>query len=259
MKDLKEYEKFAIETAKEAWELIKNTGSEIVEMKKGIDFSTVADIESEKLIISKIKERFPEHAILAEESGESDTKSDFVWVIDPLDGTKNFKRKIPLFCISISLKYKNEPIVGVIFDPNTDKMYHASKGNGAFVNGNPIRVSDINNLKESYVCIDISDLDIPNEEKEIELRILQKFIEESGRIRSYGTMLAACFIAEGGLEAYFDPNGTVKETDFSAAIVLVKEAGGFVSFEKNPINNEKRHLLITNNSVNEDVFKALKA
>lgn len=257
--DFKEMERFAVGVARGAGRLVTDIAKPyITRMKGDVDISTNADEKSEKFIIDKIKNRFPEHSIVSEES-RMGGKSEFVWIIDPLDGTKNFKRNIPLFCISIALEYKGETVVGVVFDPNNNRTYHATKGCGAFLDNRKIGVSDINKLSKAFVYLDTSTFNLPEKEKKIALRRVSEFVRKSGRIRSYGCILCLCYLAQGSFDVYFDPVGTLKETDFPAALLIAKEAGAFVSFEKNPVNKKRKHLLVTNGKINKEVLEILKA
>src|SRR2546430_1454341 len=119
-----------------------------VELKGHANLVTVADKEAEALIICRIRERYPHHAILAEESGASGLfgAADGKWIIDPLDGTTNFAHQYPFFCVSIGFEQKGEIVCGAVYDPCRDEMFSAARGLGSFVNGNTIRVSDVNKV-----------------------------------------------------------------------------------------------------------------
>ena len=149
MKELK----VAIMAAKEAGKIhlnyFKNEGL-LLKEKNPRDLLTKADVESEKKIISIIKDHFPEHKILAEESGMEKLKSEYLWVIDPLDGTANFFKGHRDFCVLISLVKKKEILLGVTWFPLTQELYVAEKGKGATKNGNPIKVSDESEIEKMY-------------------------------------------------------------------------------------------------------------
>src|SRR6185369_10609451 len=112
-----------------------------LQQKGVIDLVTEFDKRSEEVIISSIQQNFPEHSILAEESGHNNTISEYQWVIDPLDGTTNFAHGIPVFSVSIALLKNNSPVVGVAYDPLRDEMFSAEAGQGASLNQRPIHVS----------------------------------------------------------------------------------------------------------------------
>lgn len=141
-----DYLSVAIEAAKEAGKFLKmNLGKvkNIERKREEINLVTEIDKGSEKKIIEFIKSKFPNHGILAEESGETSKTSEYKWIIDPLDGTTNYTHSFPVFCVSIALEYKGEVIIGVVYDPNLDELFYAEKGKGAFLNGKKnLRIKD---------------------------------------------------------------------------------------------------------------------
>jgi len=141
----------ATEAAKEAGELLLSKLDTNLEkkLKKPKDFVTDADIESENLILGKIKESFPQHSILSEESGETKNESDSKWIVDPLDGTNNFVTKLPTFGVSIALEQASEIKLGVIFLPYFNELLTAEKGKGALLNGKKICVSKTKEIEAS--------------------------------------------------------------------------------------------------------------
>ncbi len=146
----------AIKAAKEAGKIILSYYSKNVNaISKGSTYNLVtkADIASENKIVSIIKDKFPGHSILTEESGEEIHKSDYCWVIDPLDGTNNFYHKFPMFCISIALYKKGKPLIGVVFDPLKKELFYAGKNEGAFLNNKKIKVSSSNKLSKSLLAL----------------------------------------------------------------------------------------------------------
>ena len=148
------YLDIAIFAAKEAGKIHRKyfqTDIQIETKSSSFDLLTIADIESEKVIISAIKNHFPEHNFLAEENKYEKTNSEFTWVIDPLDGTNNFVSRMPIFCSSIALACNNKIILGVVYDVMRDELFTAEKSKGAFLNGKPIRVSSMENLEKSLL------------------------------------------------------------------------------------------------------------
>ena len=134
----------AVKAAKVAGEIQRNYFDKGVEIKtkagKHHNRVTIADLESEKVIVSLIRKHYPEHNIFAEEGEYKTTDSEYNWIIDPLDGTNNFSRGIPIFCVSIALAKNNEVILGVIYDVLKNELFTAEKGKGAFLNGKKIKV-----------------------------------------------------------------------------------------------------------------------
>src|SRR5512140_1266356 len=119
-----------------------------IEYKGDVDLVTVADRESEKLIVARIRERFPQHDILGEEGTRQESGAEFKWYVDPLDGTTNFAHGFPVFCVSMGLERKGERIAGVLYDPTRDELFAAEKGSGATLNGQRLQVSKVSNLGE---------------------------------------------------------------------------------------------------------------
>src|SRR5213595_291476 len=122
-----------------------------IEYKGEADLVTAADRKSETLIRDRIRTLWPSHDVLGEEEGLRDTGSEYRWYVDPLDGTTNFAHGFPVFCVSIALQHREQMIVGLCFDPTRDELFAAERGQGAFLNDRPIRVSKIDALKESLV------------------------------------------------------------------------------------------------------------
>ncbi|MHB8841646.1 MAG: inositol monophosphatase family protein [Candidatus Aquicultor sp.] len=144
----------AVELALHAGHLIKRLAKQphTITYKGAIDLVTEADVQSEALVIAGIKERFPDHGILAEEKGSEQGESEFLWIIDPVDGTTNYAHGFPVYGVSIALEYRGEVIVGVVYEPNLDELFTAEKGKGAFLNGAPIRVSETRDLDKSLLA-----------------------------------------------------------------------------------------------------------
>src|SRR5258706_5708740 len=123
-----------------------------IEYKGDVDLVTVADRESEALIVGRIRERFPKHDILGEEGTRTESGADYKWYVDPLDGTTNFAHGFPVFCVSIALEHKGERIAGVLYDPTRDELFAAEKGSGATLNGAHLSVSKTAKLGEALVA-----------------------------------------------------------------------------------------------------------
>ena len=183
---------------------------------KGIgDIVTEADKTSEKLITERLESRFPDYAILGEEFGMSAVQSNNCWVTDPLDGTANYAARCPIFAVAIGLLHNGSPILGVVFDPNADRMFSAVKDGGATLNGGPIRVND----REKLDPIGLFGFGSPV------LEMLHPFIQKCGKGRSLGSAaLHICSVAAG----YFDGSLDfyTKLWDIAAAAVILQEAGG---------------------------------
>lgn len=226
----KEFIDTAIAAAKLAGEFIlDNLGKiskEDIHLKKKADFVTRVDNESERIILSLIKEHFPDHRILAEESlKEIETKM-YRWIIDPLDGTTNFVHGYPVFSISIALEYRKEIVLGVVFDPSRDELFTAEKGRGAFLNNRRISVSDIRDIGYGLITTGF-----PFRQKDMISKYLEVFknvfLEVSDLRRAGSAALDLAYLACGRCDGFFEIG--LSTWDIAAGEILIREAGGIVT------------------------------
>lgn len=219
-----------IETAKTAGAFIRKESKTFDRSKiesKGLnDLVSYVDKEAEKIIVSRLKEILPEADFIAEEGTEVQSGKDYTWIIDPLDGTTNFIHGIPIFAVSIGLKYHEELVLGVVYEVNFDECFYARKGNGAFMNGQPIHVSKPSTLSESLV---VTGFPYSAFEKiDDYLKILRKLMETCHGLRRLGSAATdLCYVACGRAEGFFEYD--LKPYDVAAGVVILTEAGGSVS------------------------------
>lgn len=200
---------------------------EIATKYNDFDVVTRADKESEALIISKINETFPDHDILAEESGEYSRRSSWRWVIDPLDGTTNFSQGLPLFCVSIALEHDGEPVVGVVYAPYLNEMFSAVKGAGATLNGCPIHCSKKTSLNMAVVSTGLP-VD-KKENRDNNLPAISKVgVEVRGLRRLGSAAIDLCYTAAGFLDGYWEL--ALHRWDISAGSLIASEAGATVGY-----------------------------
>ena len=196
-------------------------GLNIVE-KQQLDFVSEVDKLAEAEIIKELRRAYPDHAILAEESGATG-KGPLQWVIDPLDGTHNYLRGIPHFCVSIALLDKGVPQHGVVFDPLRDELYTASKGDGAYVNDRRMRVTKRENLGGAMIATGF-----PFRQREhltAQLDMTRAILGQAEDIRRSGSAaLDLAYVAAGRLDGYFEIG--LKPWDMAAGVLLVHDAGG---------------------------------
>lgn len=188
------------------------------------DIVTQADKLSEKLIINNIHTYYPTHSILSEESGEETQKdSEYKWIIDPLDGTTNFSSGLPLFSISIAIQKNGETVVGVVYAPYLNEVFHAIKGAGAFLNGNPIMVSRNSDPAKSVLATGFPvDKNInPDNNLDNVARIMPQI---RGLRRLGSAAIDLCYVAAGFLDGYWELN--LHKWDIAAGELIVSEAGG---------------------------------
>ena len=221
------------------------------------DFVTSADKRTEKILIEELQKSHPEYGIVTEESGvinKSNSKNK--WIIDPIDGTMNFLNGIPQFAISVGYEEDNEIKCGVIFNPITNEMYLAEKGNGAYLNNSRIRVSNKKSIKDSIIVTGG-----PKQSSKIKEKIFSEYINVSknvSNVRKFGSAaLDVAYVACGRFDGYWQRE--LNYWDIAAGIIILKEAGGYVDFfeedEKLPL---KKNILASNSFIHEELRGLIK-
>lgn len=204
---------------------------------KGLhDYVTNVDKACEQVIISTILKSYPDHQILAEESGESGAQGDYQWIIDPIDGTTNFMRGIPHFCISIALAHKGTVQHAVVYDPVREEMFTASRGAGAQLNGYRIRVSGGKDLNGALLATGFPfrmKHFLPDYQK-----VFNKFFEQAADVRRAGAAaLDLAYVAAGRFDGFWEAGLNIWDT--AAGELLVREAGGVVTDFAGGMNHTK--------------------
>ncbi len=220
----------AMEWAKDAGEVtlryFRSHDLKSVTKQNDFDVVTEADKASERLIIDSIRREFPTHSILSEESG-SDTVADseWLWVIDPLDGTTNFNQGLPVYSISIALQHNGETVVGVVYAPYLGEMFHAATGEGAFLNGKKLHCSENDRLSTMVTATGM-----PYDRDRHPDNNLDNIARVSMQVRGIRRMGSAAidlaYTAAGYFDAYWELN--LNLWDIAAGALLVREAGGIV-------------------------------
>jgi len=201
-----------------------------IRAKRANDFVTQVDKAAEAAIIDILRQAYPDHAILAEESGESSgdkggAKSEYLWIIDPLDGTTNFIHGFPQYCVSIALQHRGVTAHGVVYDPAKNELFTASKGGGAFLDDRRIRVSKCASLKDALVGTgfpfkELSRLDLY-------CRQLKEMMQSSSGVRRAGAAaLDLAYVAAGRMDAFWEMG--LAPWDMAAGALMIQEAGGLV-------------------------------
>ncbi|EME70115.1 fructose-1 6-bisphosphatase [Paramagnetospirillum caucaseum] len=226
--------------------------------KKGpADFVSSADLRAEKTLRAELKKARPGFGFLLEEGGEvaGDDKSQR-WIIDPIDGTTNFLHGIPNFCISIALERDGELVAGVVYQPLGDEMFHAEKGAGAFLNEHRLRVSARRKLEETVIATGIPFIGRPGHETF--LKELGAVMGQVAGIRRFGSAaLDLAYVAAGRCDGYWETG--IKPWDIAAGIVLVKEAGGYVTdFQGGSKMLDNGEVLAANDHLHQPLLKLLK-
>lgn len=194
---------------------------------------TEYDIKSEDTIRSLIREQYPSHNLLGEEYGFEDHKSEYTWIIDPLDGTSNFAAALPWFGILIALLKEDVPILAGAYLPVSDELYLAEEGKGAFKNGQEISVSSETDLRNTLCCYSL-DFTEDKSKTDREVSIIKSLVRSCRNLRSTNCLVDHCYTADGRIGAAM--NQTMKIWDIVAPYLILKEAGGAITdFEGNEL------------------------
>jgi myo-inositol-1(or 4)-monophosphatase len=199
-----------------------------ISYKGEVDIVTESDKRSEEIIVARIREHFPGHAIIAEEGGGASAAragAKYCWHVDPLDGTTNFAHGYPCFAVSIGLSEDGEPIAGVVFNPVSGEFFSAARGEGAFLNEQPIRVSSVEKLATSLVA---TGFPTHQRKRSANMNYYWEFTLRSHGVRRDGSAaLDLCSVACGRFDAYWEFR--LNSWDTAAGVLLVREAGGIVT------------------------------
>jgi myo-inositol-1(or 4)-monophosphatase len=196
-----------------------------VRAKQRNDFVTRVDHAAEEAILEVVRKAYPDHAVLAEESGRSAGSAEYQWIIDPLDGTTNFIHGFPQYCVSIAIRHRDALAHGVIYDPARNELFTASRGRGAFLNDRRIRVSKCTRLSDALVGTgfpfkEVSRLDLYT-------RQLTNLMKSSSGVRRAGAAaLDLAYVACGRLDAFWEMG--LSAWDMAAGALMILEAGGLV-------------------------------
>jgi myo-inositol-1(or 4)-monophosphatase len=193
-----------------------------VEYKGDFDVVTAADRASEALIVERLRARYPSHSIVAEEGSGIDQRSEYVWYVDPLDGTTNFAHGYPAFAVTLGLEHRGELAAGVVFDPLRDEFFSSEKGGGAYLNQRPIRVSTVSSLEESLLATGF-----PSRKRHQDVNVYffhQAAMLAHGVRRAGSAALDLCNVAAGRLDGFWEFG--LNPWDMAAGLLLVSEAGG---------------------------------
>lgn len=197
-----------------------------IEQKGRNDFVSDADRAAEQAVISVIKRHYPDHAILAEESGQ-EGESEYTWVIDPLDGTTNYLHGFPVFCVSVALMHNGRVEHGCVYDPLRQELFTASRGEGAQLDGRRIRVTGLTQMDKALLGTGFPYRD-SNMEISPYMGMLEKAIRETSGIRRGGAAaLDLCYVASGRLDAFWETGLAI--WDIAAGAIIIREAGGIIS------------------------------
>ena len=247
-----------INIAREAGEIIREGFGKSfkIEFKTGENnLVTEIDEASELLIVNFVKKNFPAHGILAEEGGSSNSNAEYIWVIDPLDGTSNFAHSLPIFAVSIGVQKNGETIAGVVYDIMNDIVYSAEKNSGAFSNEVKINVSDREKLSQSMLVTGF-----PYDIKDNPGKAFERFellTKSSRAMRRLGSAaIDFCYVAKGVFDGFWEVH--LHPWDICAGKLIVEEAGGKVTdFKGNPIDIFSKKILSTNGKIHTEIINLM--
>lgn len=223
--------------------------------KSATELVTEADEASEKAIIETIRSVFPEHEVLAEESGLNTGKTDCRWIVDPLDGTTNFAHQLGIFAVSIAFALNENVVVGVVMSPLTHELFSAVDGEGAELNGRPIRISEQRKVSESLLVTGFPYHLNVNAES-----LFNRFYhctQASLGVRRLGSAaLDLCYVACGRFDAFWEEN--LHAWDVAAGMLIAREAGAMVTdFAERPFRLGKKEILASNGHIHKEMLSLL--
>jgi len=252
------YLQVAIAAAKEAGRVqMEHFGhSHEVEYKGETNPVTIVDKLCDQTITRMILSSFPDHDLLTEESLFEMKGSPWKWIIDPLDGTTNYFRGFPCFCVSIGLEVEGEVILGVVYNPILDELFHAEKGGGAFLNGNRISVSQEDRLDRSFLCTGFP-YDV-RENVDFYVSFFREFIAKSFALRRPGSAaIDLCYVAAGRFDGFWEFK--LHAWDVAAGGLMVSEAGGKVTdFQERPLNIYSGKILASNGLIHGEMLRVIQ-
>lgn len=236
----------AIEIAQNAGAILKeHNGDRQITFKSEIDLVTDYDKRSEAYIVNALRQAFPDHALHGEEGTRINKGADYEWMIDPLDGTTNFAHSLPIFSVSLGLAHFGEPLLGVVYDPSREEIFSAIKGEGAHLNGKPIRVSTTSNLNHSLLVTGFpydARINPDNNVKEF-----VQFTMRSQAVRRLGSAaLDLCYVASGRFDGFWEKR--INLWDVAAGTIIAREAGGVVT-EANGESPIPHHCIVASNGL----------
>jgi myo-inositol-1(or 4)-monophosphatase len=256
--DIEHAKRVGIEAIYSGAKVIRNYFGHIsqIHQKGAFELVTEADTESEKQIVETIRKAFPDHAILAEESGANQGATEYQWLIDPLDGTTNYVHHLPFFTIAIALVVRGKIELGLVLNPMDGELYSAIAGKGAALNGNPIQVSST-----ASVCDSLLVTGFPYDFSEIAEPAMKRFSvcqQASQGVRRLGSAaLDLCYLACGKFDGFWEQN--LKPWDKAAGAIIATEAGAVITnFSNKPFSINQNNILVTNGRIHQEMLSLLK-
>jgi len=231
-----------------------------VEKKGAIDLVTEIDRDVERMFRALIAERFPDHAVLAEEfatDGDRGRMAEYTWIFDPVDGTTNYAHGLPIFCSAASLERDGDPIVAAIYDPSRRELFTAERGGGAWLNGAPLLVSDAAALIDALLCTGFP-YTVHTRARDL-LDLFGDFLGKARAVRRLGSaQIDLAYVAAGRLDGFWEVH--LNPWDISAGALLVREAGGQVSaLDGGPFASRRGEIVASNGRIHGEMTGVIRA
>lgn len=249
---------FAVRLVKGAGEILLDhfgQGVEVRSKSSEIDLVTEADLASERFIVKTIRSQYPEHSVLSEEKVGEERGSDYVWLVDPLDGTVNYAHRFPAFCVTVALQYRGDPILGVTYDPLRGELFAVEKGRGVTLNDRSLRVSETERLVQALVATGFpyKRATIPDNNLAEFNRVLPKV---QGVRRGGSAALDLAYVAAGRLDGYWESH--LSPWDWAAGALMVQEAGGKVTDRNGQLwTFDSKGMVATNGLIHQELWEVV--
>lgn len=251
--------KTALETARKAGRYAKKRKGSIksITFKGSINLVTDVDKSCENIIISGIKKDFPSHGILSEESNPTTNSSPYKWIIDPLDGTTNYSKGLPIYSVSVALEYRGRIIAGAVYDPERDEMFYAERGKGAFCNKKRIHVSKEKKLSNAFLVTgfsyNVQTTDFDN------VKYFKAFLKRTLAVRRLGSAaLDLSYVAGGRFDGFWELN--LHPWDTAAGSLIVEEAGGKITrYDGKKFSCYDKEMLASNAHIHNPMLQIIRS
>lgn len=254
----REWMAFAEDVARGAGAILRRNygGRQQVHYKGEINLVTEVDRASEAYIMERIRSAFPDHGILSEESPEVVSRSEYRWVVDPLDGTTNYAHNYPCFCVSIALERSGKLLAGAVYDPMLDEMYTAGAGQGAFCNGRPIEVSATDDLRKALLATGFSYNIKTGADNNFDY--FRAFVFAGQAIRRDGAAaLDLCYLACGRFDGFWEL--ALKPWDTAAGTLILAEAGGTATgLDGSPYDFLQPNIVASNGKIHARMLEVIE-
>ena len=247
----------AVKAARKAGTIITRASFDVdkltIRTKRQHDFVSEVDHAAEDVIIRTLKDAYPDHGFLAEESGYKDKQAEYLWVIDPLDGTTNFLHGVPQYCVSIGLLHKGKAAQAVVFDPTRNELFTATKGAGAYLNDRRIRVSKVDKMDGALISTGFPFKVIDR----VDDYLLKNVMKATSGVRRAGAAaLDLAYVASGRYDGFWERG--LSPWDMCAGALLIREAGGLVGdFDGNEGYMESGEIVAANAKLFAALLKTL--